>query len=102
MLLTPKETGGPCIFALRQHNCYLAIDSLPGSLILILWHLVQIVTRRRPFWRIQEFDIGQLAEALGQGAGETWQEHVSLILLACCGGKLFEWLDKKEETKNVR
>ena len=75
MFLTPEQTGGPGIFALRRHNCYLAV------------------------WRpangggvIYEFDIKQLAGALGKDAGETWQEHEAVILLACREGKLFEYL----------
>jgi len=75
MFLTTKETGGPLIFSLRQSNRYLAIKGR--------WDASQFCA----------FDIEQLAEALGQATGETWQEHRSLILLACCGGRLFEWLD---------
>ena len=78
MFLTPEQTGGPSIFALRRHNYYLAVD-------------------RWSNWRIQEFDIRQLAEALGQDEGETWQEHAHVILSACMGGRLFEWLNIKEE-----
>lgn len=77
MFLTAKQTGGPLVFALRRSNCYLAVDHIAN------WN-----------WRVQEFDIRQLAAALEQGAGETWQEHSALILLACEDGKLFEWLDK--------
>lgn len=74
MFLTPEETGGPRVFSLRRHNRYLAVD----------------VGNRR----VQEFDIEQLAEALDWSAGTTWQEHEMVILVACRGGKLFEWLDK--------
>ena len=65
LFLTTEQTGGPLIFALRRHNRYLAIKGR--------WDASQFCV----------FDIRQLAEALGQDAGETWQEHVSLILLAC-------------------
>jgi len=95
MFLTPEQTGGPRIFSLRNGNCYLAIEMVqefeferPNS------------TNARPgvaerlIWQVREFDIRQLAQALDQPAGETWQEHASLIKLACCGGKLFEWLNK--------
>ena len=74
MFLTSEQTGGPQVYSLRRHNFYLAVDQFPS-------------------WRVQEFDIEQLAGTLGRGAGETWQEHRSLILAACKGGKLFEWLD---------
>lgn len=74
MFLTAEQTGGPQVYSLRRHNFYLAVARFPD-------------------WRVQEFDIRQLAEALGQGASETWQEHRALILLACCEGKLFEWLE---------
>jgi len=77
MFLTPMQTGGPGIFALRQHDRYLAV-----------WRSLN------SGGAIYEFSIEQLAEALSRGAGETWQEHRSLILLACVGGKLFEWLGK--------
>jgi len=79
VFLTAEQTGGPLVFSLRQHNHYLAIDPAAGG-------------------PMKTFDIEQLAEALsaqagpGQGAGDTCQEHVSLILLACMDGKLFEWL----------
>lgn len=76
MFLTAEQTGGPRIFALRRHNFYLAIE--------MNW--------RYP--RLCDFDINQLAQALGCKAGETWQEHASVIKLACCDGRLFEWLDK--------
>ena len=75
MFLTSEQTGGPRIFSLRRHTHYLAVDGSPN-------------------WRVQEFNIEQLAQVLGQGTGETWQEHASLIKLACMDGKLFEWLDK--------
>ena len=74
--LTPEQTGGPAIFALRDGNRYLAV-----------W---------RPLTTggvLYEFDVRQLAEVLGRDPGETWQEHASLIELACMDGKLFEWLD---------
>lgn len=77
MFLTPEQTGGPGIFSLRQHNRY-----------LVVWHYGLAVPTD-----IRAFDIEQLAQALGQNAGGTWQEHASLIKLACMGGKLFEWLD---------
>lgn len=95
MFLTNKQTGGPRIFSLRRHNRYLAVE------------MIQEFDFARPrstsgrtgiteelIWQVREFDIEQLAEVLGQRAGETWQEHRALILLACCDGKLFEWLDK--------
>lgn len=72
--LTAEQTGGPFVFALRHHRQYLAVERGPGS-------------------KIHVFDIEHLEKVLGQGAGETWQEHASLILLACMNGKLFEWLD---------
>ena len=97
MFLTPEQTGGPRIFSLRDCNRYLAVDMVqefeferPGS-----------STNARPgiterlIWHVREFDIEQLAQALGQAAGETWQEHRSLILLACMDGRLFELLDVK-------
>lgn len=75
IFLSPKQTGGPLIFALRQPNLYLAVE-------------------RGPEGRIKVFDIRRLAATLKarREAGATWQEHVSLILLACCGKGLFEWL----------
>ena len=76
MFLTPKQTGGPLIFALRQHDHYLALEKM--------WEDYQF----------HAFDINQLAKVLRQPAGETWQEHASLIKLACLDGELFEWLDK--------
>jgi hypothetical protein len=76
MFLTPEQTGGPGIWSLRRHNFYLAV-----------WHLV------KSGGVIYEFDIRQLAEALGLDAGETWQGHAQVILSACVDGKLFEWLD---------
>lgn len=89
MFLTAEQTGGPAVFALRRSNFYLAVDF--------------------PNWRTQEFDIRQLAEALpsaaraqgkiGHLAGDTWQEHASLIKLACMGGRLFEWLDEIGDVK---
>ena len=75
MFLTPEQTGGPRIFALRRHNYYLAIRKWPG-------------------YEVREFNIDQLAQVLDRPAGATWQEHASLILLACMDGRLFEWLDK--------
>jgi hypothetical protein len=76
MFLTAEETGGLCIFSLREGNGrYLAIDPAAGGYM-------------------RTFNIGRLAETLGQDAGETWQEHRSLILLACAGGKLFEWIER--------
>ena len=81
MFLTAEQTGGPIVFALRRHNFYLAIwrDIGGGGGV------------------IREFNIEQLAQALGQAAGETWQEHRSLILLACMDGRLFEWLNSGGE-----
>ena len=91
MFLTPEQTGGPLIFALRQHNRYLTLGylALEGGLD----------------GKIRAFDIRQLAASLaavsqagvGQGAGETWQEHASLIKLACMDGRLFEWLNSEGE-----
>ena len=78
MFLTPEQTGGPRIFSLRRHNFYLAVESSPT-------------------WRVQEFDIRQLARMLGQTEGRTWRGHTQVILLACMDGKLFEWLNIKEE-----
>ena len=77
--LTPEETGGPLIFSLRQSNRYLAIRGR--------WDASQFCA----------FDINQLAQALGQDAGETWQKHASLIKLACLDGELFEHLDSGGE-----
>lgn len=77
MFLTPEQTGGPGIFALRHHTRYLALQWFPEKSDGV----------------ICEFDVEHLAQALGQDAGGTWQEHASLIKLACCDGKLFEWLD---------
>lgn len=74
--LTVEQTGGPIIFSLRDGNRYLAAWRPWG-----IGHV------------LHEFDIRQLAEALGRNAGETWQEHAALILRACVDGKLFEWLD---------
>ena len=79
MFLTPEQTGGPGIFALRRSNCYLAV------------------------WRpangdgvFYEFDVTQLAGALGQDAGETWETHEAVILSACREGKLFEYLTPRK------
>ncbi|MCK5643342.1 MAG: hypothetical protein KAJ19_21210 [Gammaproteobacteria bacterium] len=77
--LTPEQTGGPEIFALRWPNRYLAIE------------------KPRLGGHIKVFDIKQLAQRLGQDAGETWQEHEEVILLACTGGKLFEHLNSGGE-----
>ena len=74
MFLTSEQTGGPRIFSMRQGNRYLAVE-------------------------VREFDIDDLALALGRGAGETWQEHASLILAACSDGKLFEWLRESEASE---
>lgn len=79
MFLTPEQTGGPLIFALRD-GLYLAI----GVRVCNTGYATAI----------HPFDVRQLAKALGQDAGDTWQEHASLIKLACCEGRLFEWLDK--------
>ena len=81
MFLTPEQTGGPRIFALRRHNHYLA-----------LWRYVDSNGVFGKF-DLREFDVEQLAEALGLDAGETWQGHAQVILSACMDGKLFEWLD---------
>jgi len=69
--LSPEQTGGPTIFC-QNHSEYLAIE---GDQIRI-------------------FHIAHLAKVLGDQwqAGVTPQEHASLILLACCGKGLFEWL----------
>ena len=80
MFLTPEQTGGPGIWALRQGTRYLAVWRPPKHVGLLI-----------------DFDIRQLAQALGQPAGETWQEHASLIKLACVGGRLFEWLNSGGE-----
>lgn len=77
MFLTPEQTGGPGIWALRQGTRYLAVWSPAKHERLLI-----------------DFDIRQLAQALGQPAGETWQGHTQVILIACYDGKLFEWLDK--------
>ena len=80
--LTPEQTGGPLIFALRDGNRYLAV-----------W---------RPLMAggvLYEFDVRQLGEALGQDAGETWQRHTALILQARADGKLFDWLDTGGDVK---
>ena len=96
MFLTPKQTGGPLVFALRQHNHYLAIQVLYGFGI---GQTRSTTTDNAVYARLEtrEFYIGQLAEALSQNAGDTRQEHASLILLACCDGKLFEWLNSGDE-----
>jgi len=100
MFLTPEETGGPMVFALRQHNRYLAIEALwgfvpePPRSTTANTAIIEKLTLQ-----VREFDIEQLATVLERSAGETWQEHASLILLACCGGRLFEWLDKVEEAR---
>jgi len=78
MFLTPEQTGGPGIWALRHHTRYLALEWMPEKGDGIF----------------REFDVEQLALVLGQDAGETWQEHASLIKLACVDGRLFEWLDE--------
>ena len=95
MFLTPKQTGGPLVFSLYQQpnrpackaaGRYLALEGGPGG-------------------GVRVFDIEYLARALGRGlpaalqagAGDTRQEHASLILLACCGGRLFEWLNSGGE-----
>ena len=78
MFLTPEQTGEPLIFALRDGS-YLAI----GVRVCNTGYAIAIYP----------FDVRQLAKALGQSAGDTWQEHASLILLACMDGKLFEHLD---------
>lgn len=80
MFLTPEQTGGPLVFSLRQHDRYLAIS-------------------HRLLPSIEDFDINQLAQVLGCEAGETWQGHASVIQLACCDGRLFEWLDKAKEER---
>jgi hypothetical protein len=71
--LTSEQTGGPRIFR-QNHSEYLAIQ---GDHVRI-------------------FHVAHLAAALDaqRQAGVTAQEHASLILLACCKGRLFEWLDK--------
>ena len=71
MFLTPEQTGGPGIWALRQPTRYLAAWSLAKHERILI-----------------DFDIRELARALGQPAGETWQGHAQVILLACCGGEV--------------
>ena len=73
--LNAEQTSGPLVFALRRHNQYLAVERGPGA-------------------RVEAFDIERLATALEarREAGDTWQEHASLILLACMDGKLFDYL----------
>ena len=71
MFLTHDQTGGPRIFSLRDGNRYLAVE-------------------------VREFSIDDLAAAMGRPAGDTWQEHANLILAACSGGRLFEWLRESE------
>jgi len=72
LFLGSEQTGGPLVYR-QNHSEYLAIK---GDEMRI-------------------FHIAHLAQALGNQwrAGVTPQEHASLILLACMGGKLFEWLD---------
>ena len=102
MLLTAEQTGGPRIFSLRRHNCYLAVEVLQefnferqrGTTAIA--GVIEKLT-----FEVREFDIDQLARALGQPAGETRQEHASLILLACMGGRLFEWLDKVQDGHRI-
>lgn len=77
MFLTSEQTGGPMVYSLRPHNQYLALES-------------------GPLGRIAVFDIRQLADALGQPPGDTWQGHAQVILIACYEGRLFERLDKIE------
>jgi hypothetical protein len=71
MFLSPKQTGGPTIFR-QNHSEYLAIHC----------------------GHMRIFHIAHLAAALDarRQAGETAQEHASLIKLACCGRGLFGWL----------
>ena len=80
MFLTPEQTGGPGIWALRQGTRYLAVWSPPKYVGLLI-----------------DFDIRQLAQTLGQPAGETWQEHASLIKLACMNERLFKHLNSGGE-----
>lgn len=72
LFLSPEQTGGPRVFR-QNHSEYLAVQ---GN-------------------RVRIFHVAHLAAALDarRQAGETTQEHASLILLACCGKGLFEWLD---------
>ena len=76
LFLGSEKTGGPSIYR-QNHSEYLAIE---GD-------------------RMRIFHIAHLARALGDRwqAGVTLQEHASLILLACCGRGLFEWLDLAAE-----
>lgn len=94
--LTPEQTGGPAIFALRRCNYYLAMQVLCG---FCAGEARSTSCRSTVYERLEvrEFDVRQLAKALGRDAGETWQEHAALILRACCGGKLFDWLDRQQE-----
>lgn len=98
MFLTPEQTGGPRIFSLRDSNRYLAVELLQE-----FEYERQKSTTAHPgiterlIWQVREFDIRQLAQTLGQPAGETWQEHASLIKLACMDGKLFEHLNSGGE-----
>ena len=72
LFLGSERTGGPLIYR-QNHDEYVAIED----------------------GRKRIFHIAYLAKALGDRwhAGITPQEHASLILLACCGKRLFEWLD---------
>jgi len=72
--LGSEQTGGPLIYR-QNHGEYLAIENGKARI----------------------FHIAHLAKALDDRwqAGVTPQEHASLILLACCGKGLFEWLDVK-------
>ena len=56
MFLTPEQTGGPLVFALRRHNQYLAVERGCGT-----------------EGRIKVFDIEHLATTLkaGRRAGVT-------------------------------
>lgn len=91
MFLTPEQTGGPLVFPLlRQHNRYLAVEPGDETVCLAVMKWTRGAARGG---RIQVFDIEQLAQTLGRKAGGTWQEHASLILLACCGRGLFRWLE---------
>lgn len=73
IFLSSEQTGGPIVFR-QNHSEYLAIQDDYVRFFHIA-HLAVMLNARRQ-------------------AGETAQEHASLIKLACCGERLFEWLDK--------
>lgn len=73
VFLSSEQTGGPTVFR-QNHSEYLAVQDD----------------------RVHTFHVAHLAAILNaqRQAGETAQEHASLILLACCGKGLFAWLDE--------